>query len=59
MNYQNPNKICDNAFVCYGEMALPKSTRTYLDGYASEYCEIDIEKKLYHMGYLLKRGYDL
>lgn len=59
MNYQNPNKICGNAFICYGEMALPKSTRAYLDGYASEYHEMDIEKKLYHMGYLLKRGYDL
>lgn len=53
------NKITPNIFNSYGEMALPKSTRTYLDGYASEYREIDIEKKLYHMGYLLKRGYDL
>jgi len=59
MNYQNPNKICGNAFNCYGETALPKSVRTYLDGGSSEFHEIDIEKKLYHIGYLLKRGHDL
>lgn len=53
------NKICDRVFNCYGELSLPKSTRAYLDGASSEFHEIDIETKLYHMGYLLKRGYNL
>lgn len=42
-----------------GKIKLPHSIRTYFDGFAHEFNEIDKEQKLLDLGYVLKRGYDL
>lgn len=40
-------------------LSLPKSIRTYIDGCAYEYTEIDEWTKLAHIAYLIKRGANL
>ena len=52
------NLVCDRAFEGYDGLQLPKSPRTYLDGFACEFNDIDIRTKLYHFGYLASRGVD-
>lgn len=42
-----------------GALELPRSIRTYFDGCAHEWNDIDERQKLLNLGYVLKRGYDL
>lgn len=41
------------------DMVLPHSVRSYIDGFAHEFSEIDSWTKIAHIAYRLKRGVDL
>lgn len=56
--YKPTNRVCERAFEGFGSMQLPCSPRTYLDGFASEFRDIDQRTKLYHFGFLAIRGVD-
>lgn len=49
------NIVNERAFEGYDGLCLPRSPRTYLDGCADEFKDINIEQKLYHFGYLATR----
>lgn len=56
--YKPTNRVCERAFGGYHGLQLPRSPRTYLDGFASEFRDIDSKTKLYHFGFLAIRGVD-
>lgn len=55
---KSTNLVHERAFGGFNGLQLPLSTRTYLDGFASEFSDIDRRTKLYHFGYLSIRGVD-
>ena len=56
--YKPTNVVHERAFEGYDGLQLPRSPRTYLDGFASEFSDIDRRTKLYHFGFLATRGVD-
>lgn len=56
----NPQKRIDMITLTHkSNLSLPMSVRTYIDGCAYEYTEIDAWTKLAHIAYLVKRGANL
>lgn len=56
----NPQNCIDMITLTHkSNLSLPKSVRTYIDGCAYEYTEIDAWTKLAHIAYLVKRGANL
>lgn len=56
--YKPTNIVCERGFEGFDGLQLPCSPRTYLDGFASEFRDIDRRTKLYHFGFLTTRGVD-
>lgn len=52
------NIVCKRAFDGFDGLQLPHSPRTYLDSLADEFNDIDLNKKLYHFGFLVIRDID-
>ena len=56
--YKPTNVVHERAFEGYDGLQLPRSPRTYQEGFASEFSDIDRRTKLYHFGFLATRGVD-
>lgn len=47
----------DSFYEQWGELELPRSTRTYFDSFSHEYSTYPIDRKLYDLGYMQMMGY--
>ena len=53
------NALCEAEFYKDGKLRLPRSARSYIDGFSHEASLLTLEQKMGHFGYLLTRDFPL
>lgn len=59
MDEQTEMKFNEQMFYLCDDICLPYSIRTYLDSGADDFKNLDIDRKIFHLAYVVSHGYDL